>query len=62
MNLLFAGLLYQGMIIYADVIVSYNSTFTEQLETQKKVFQKLDSTNLEFKTLKCHFFTETKMY
>lgn len=32
MNILFVGLLNQGMIIYIDDSVSYGSTFTEKLE------------------------------
>lgn len=56
MNRFFAGILYQGVIIYIDDLVAYRNMLQEQLRSLEKVFQKLDSVKLKLKTTKCIFF------
>lgn len=56
MNTVFAGLLYHGVVLYLDDLVSYGENFDLQLSNLEETLRRLRDAGLKIKTSKCHFF------
>lgn len=56
MNTVFAGLLYHGVVLYLDDLVSYAPDFDSQLSNLEETLRRLRDSGLKIKTSKCHFF------
>ncbi|KAL1456072.1 hypothetical protein WDU94_000826 [Cyamophila willieti] len=52
----FSNLLYHGVLLYLDDIVTYQSDFQSALDLLRQTFERIRSAKLKLKTTKCHFF------
>ncbi|KAI5738984.1 hypothetical protein M8J77_013467 [Diaphorina citri] len=52
----FSNLLYHGLLLYLDDIITYQTDFQSALDLLGQVFERIRATKLKLKSTKCHFF------